>query len=58
MLVLRWYLSSLRNQNYMGRGENDGIKKPLNAFLGELFLAKFEGEEGIGETRLVGEQVR
>ncbi|KAE9375152.1 Oxysterol-binding protein [Stipitochalara longipes BDJ] len=52
LLVLRWFLSSLKNQQYGGRSENEGVKKPLNAFLGELFLAT--GKDG---TRLIAEQV-
>jgi hypothetical protein len=50
--VLRWFLTSFKNQQYGGRDENEGVKKPLNAFLGELFLA--QGEDG---TRLIAEQV-
>ena len=56
LLVLRWFLSSLRNQQYGGRSEAAGVKKPINAFLGEVFLAKWEDEAGL--TRLVSEQVR
>ncbi|KAL9620607.1 MAG: hypothetical protein Q9160_004861 [Pyrenula sp. 1 TL-2023] len=64
LLVLKWFLSSLKQQQYGGRDEKEGVKKPLNAFLGELFVARWEGGdekekgEGIGETRLVSEQVR
>jgi oxysterol-binding protein-related protein 9/10/11 len=56
LLVLKWFLSSLRNQQYAGRTEAEGVKKPINAFLGEVFLAKWEDEAGL--TRLVSEQVR
>jgi hypothetical protein len=56
LLVLKWFLGLLKNQQYAGRKEEDGVKKPLNAFLGELFVGKWEHEE-IGETRLVAEQV-
>lgn len=55
LLVLRWFLASLRNQQYAGRAEDDPVKKPLNAFLGECFLAKWEDDSGI--TILVSEQV-
>lgn len=55
LLVLRWFLTSLRNQQYGGRAEEDSVKKPLNSFLGELFLAKWEDESGV--TTLVSEQV-
>lgn len=55
LLVLRWFLSSLRNQQYAGRDPSEGVKKPLNAFLGEVFLAKWEDD--CGTTRMVSEQV-
>lgn len=55
LLVLRWFLSSLKNQQYGGRSEEEGVRKPLNAFLGELFLAKWK--DANGETTLVAEQV-
>ncbi|KAL5422064.1 hypothetical protein PMIN04_005063 [Paraphaeosphaeria minitans] len=55
LLVLKWFLGSLRNQQYAGRREEEGVKKPLNAFLGELFLGVWKDESG--ETRLVSEQV-
>jgi hypothetical protein len=55
LIVLRWYLTSLKNQQYGGRNEEDGIKKPLNAFLGEVFLASWDAEGG--KTQLVSEQV-
>ncbi|KAG9234756.1 hypothetical protein BJ875DRAFT_504501 [Amylocarpus encephaloides] len=55
LLVLRWFLASLKNQQYGGRDEKDGVKKPLNAFLGEVFLASRGSEDG--DTRLVSEQV-
>ncbi|KAF2265740.1 Oxysterol-binding protein [Lojkania enalia] len=54
--VLKWFLGSLKNQQYAGRKEFEGIKKPLNAFLGELFFGSFNDED-VGETRLVSEQV-
>ncbi|KAH7398381.1 hypothetical protein BKA66DRAFT_407522 [Pyrenochaeta sp. MPI-SDFR-AT-0127] len=56
LLVLKWFLGSLRNQQYAGRKEDEGVKKPLNAFLGELFLGSWNDEE-LGETNLVSEQV-
>ena len=56
LLVLKNFLGSLRGQKYAGRNEDDGVKKPLNAFLGELFLGSWNTEE-LGETRLVSEQV-
>lgn len=55
LLVLRWFLAALRRQQYAGRDEKDGVKKPLNAFLGELFLAEWQDQ--MGETKLISEQV-
>ncbi|KAF2735051.1 oxysterol binding protein-like protein [Polyplosphaeria fusca] len=55
MLVLRWFLSTLKQQ-YASRSEKLGSeKKPLNPFLGELFLGKWEDDAGT--TQLVSEQV-
>lgn len=54
--MLKWFLSSLKQQQYAGRDEKDGVKKPLNAFLGELFLAGWADEHG--RTELISEQVR
>jgi hypothetical protein len=56
LMVLEGFLGSLRNQQYAGRSEKEGIKKPLNAFLGELFIGTWK-EEDLGETKLVAEQV-
>ncbi|CZT22244.1 related to KES1 protein [Ramularia collo-cygni] len=55
LAVLKWFLSSLKSQQYAGRDPGEGIKKPLNAFLGEVFIGDC-GPEG-DETRLVSEQV-
>lgn len=55
MLVLKWFLSTLKHQ-YASRSEQYGNeKKPLNPFLGELFLGTWN--DGAGKTRLVSEQV-
>lgn len=55
VLVLKWFLSTLKQQ-YASRNEKLGSeKKPLNPFLGELFLGKWNDEEGV--TQLVSEQV-
>ncbi|QUC15912.1 uncharacterized protein UV8b_00153 [Ustilaginoidea virens] len=55
MLVLRWFLSTLKYQ-YASRSEKFGNeKKPLNPFLGELFLGTWTDEAG--ETTLISEQV-
>lgn len=56
LAVLKWFLSTLKQQ-YSSRNEKLGSeKKPLNPFLGELFLGKWEDEAG--ETSLISEQVR
>lgn len=55
MLVLKWFLSTLKHQ-YASRSEKFGNeKKPLNPFLGELFLGTWTDEAG--KTTLVSEQV-
>jgi hypothetical protein len=58
VLVLKWFLSTLKSQ-YSSRNEKLGSeKKPLNPFLGELFLARW-GKEGADDSlELVSEQVR
>lgn len=57
LLVLKWFLSTL-HQQYCSRSEKLGSeKKPLNPFLGELFLGRWEESADIGETRLISEQV-
>ncbi|KAF4122357.1 oxysterol-binding protein-related protein 9/10/11 [Geosmithia morbida] len=54
-LVLKWFLSTLKHQ-YASRSEQYGNeKKPLNPFLGELFLGTWT--DSVGETTLVSEQV-
>lgn len=56
LLVLKWFLTTLKQQ-YSSRNEKLGSeKKPLNPFLGELFLGRWEDEAGV--TQLVSEQVR
>ena len=56
LLVLKWFLSTLKQQ-YCSRSDALGSeKKPLNPFLGELFLGKWEDQAGT--TELVSEQVR
>ncbi|XMA07335.1 hypothetical protein WAI453_000126 [Rhynchosporium graminicola] len=61
LAVLKWFLSTLKEQ-HSSKDDNGKRKrmKPLNPFLGELFLGKWndESEEGkTGTTRLVAEQV-
>ncbi|EPS44326.1 hypothetical protein H072_1677 [Dactylellina haptotyla CBS 200.50] len=56
LAVLKWFLSTLKQQ-YSSRSEKLGSeKKPLNPFLGELFLGHWEHETA-GTTELVSEQV-
>ncbi|KAL2015285.1 hypothetical protein VTK56DRAFT_5910 [Thermocarpiscus australiensis] len=71
LLVLRWFLSALRSQLYIGvdddhhptniTGTGTGccrsVRKPLNAFLGELFLASWTDAERKATAELVAEQV-
>jgi len=55
LLVLKWFLSTLKQQ-YASRSDQYGNeKKPLNPFLGELFLGKWE--DASGTTELISEQV-
>lgn len=55
LAVLKWFLSSLQGQQYAGRNPKDGIKKPLNAILGEVFIGDCGPPED--ETKMVAEQV-
>lgn len=55
LAVLKWFISSLKGQQYAGREPSEGVKKPLNAFLGEIFLGDC-GRAG-EECHLVSEQV-
>lgn len=60
LAVIRWFVSTLKSQ-YSSRSEELGSeKKPLNPFLGEVFVGKWEdaSKEGkLGETILLSEQV-
>ena len=58
--VLKWFLSTL-HQQYCSRSEKFGSeRKPLNPFLGELFIGKWknEADSDVGDTSLISEQVR
>ncbi|EME83075.1 oxysterol bindin protein [Pseudocercospora fijiensis CIRAD86] len=55
LAVLKWFLSSLKSQQYAGRDPSDGVKKPLNAFLGEVFVGECGPEDDA--THLIAEQV-
>jgi hypothetical protein len=41
LLVLKLFLTSLRTQFYIDGDTKAGIKKPLNAFLGEIYTASY-----------------
>ncbi|SCW03376.1 LAFE_0G09054g1_1 [Lachancea fermentati] len=59
LAVTKWFISTLKSQ-YCSRNESMGSeKKPLNPFLGELFVGKWENKEhpDFGETVLLSEQV-
>ncbi|KAI1328922.1 Oxysterol-binding protein [Xylariaceae sp. FL0255] len=61
LLVAQWFLSTLRRQH--ASKEDDGTSKrmkPLNPFLGEIFLGQWvdrDSDGSIGITELVSEQV-
>jgi hypothetical protein len=63
LLVLKLYLASLQRQYYVGRTVKEGLKKPLNPYLGELFLAEFSDQDISDEkassstVRVIAEQV-
>lgn len=58
--VTKWFISTLRSQ-YCSRNESMGSeKKPLNPFLGEVFVGKWEDkskDQKLGESILLSEQV-
>ena len=54
LLVLKWYLASLRLQ----AGDTDRkAGKPIDPVLGEHFVGRWDGDEATGKTDLVTEQV-
>ena len=55
--MLKWFLTALRAQFYIGGDVDVSIKKPPNAFLGELFIASWKDETGF-ESKIITEQVR
>lgn len=55
LLVLKWFLSSLRTHFYIGGDTSLALKKPLNSFLGELFIGEYTDDGAT--TKLVTEQV-
>ncbi|GME87420.1 hypothetical protein B5S28_g2028 [[Candida] boidinii] len=60
LAVTKWFISTLRSQ-YCSRNESLGSeKKPLNPFLGELFVGKWSDDSNdkvLGDTVLLSEQV-
>lgn len=59
LAVVKYYISTLKSQ-YCSRNESMGTeKKPLNPFLGELFVGKWDNKDhpDFGETVLLSEQV-
>ncbi|CCD24941.1 OSBP family protein NDAI_0E01250 [Naumovozyma dairenensis CBS 421] len=59
LAVTKWFIFALKSQ-YTSRNESMGSeKKPLNPFLGELFVGKWKMDEKpeLGETVLLSEQV-
>lgn len=55
LLVAKNYICSLKA--LVGEGTDQEAKKPLNPFLGELFLAKFRGKTEASGTTFIAEQV-
>ncbi|KAI0204062.1 Oxysterol-binding protein [Astrocystis sublimbata] len=56
LLVLKNFLCSWKPQVYTAADADGAPKKPLNAFLGELFIGEF-GSDSPSPTRVVAEQV-
>ncbi|CCE64003.1 hypothetical protein TPHA_0G01670 [Tetrapisispora phaffii CBS 4417] len=59
LAVIKWFICTMRSQ-YASRTEKQGNeKKPLNPFLGELFVGKWSNKDdpSLGETILLTEQV-
>lgn len=60
---MKLYLASLQRQYYVGRTVKEGLKKPLNPFLGELFLCEYSDHDVTSEkapsstVKVVSEQV-
>ena len=54
LLVLKWFLNAL-NQQYAGKSDNLGGRSPLNPYLGELSLGKWDDTAGC--SQLIAEQV-
>lgn len=61
VLVLRWFIATLKGQFTRRETQTGSEKKPLNPILGELFLGSWnggkDGTKDLGEIRLWAEQV-
>ncbi|RVX68089.1 hypothetical protein B0A52_08228 [Exophiala mesophila] len=63
LCVLKHYLSCLQRQYYVGRTVKEGLKKPLNPFLGELFFCEYtqldldDEKSSAASVRVISEQV-
>ncbi|KAG0145184.1 hypothetical protein CROQUDRAFT_79070 [Cronartium quercuum f. sp. fusiforme G11] len=61
ILVLRWFIATLKGQFTRRETQTGSEKKPLNPILGELFLGNWtggnNGQKDLGEIRLWAEQV-
>lgn len=57
LLILKLYLASLQRQYYVGRTVKEGLKKPLNPYLGELFFAEFS-DQNVSDEKTTASKVR
>lgn len=63
LLVLKFYLASLQRQCYVGRTVKEGLKKPLNPYLGEMFFCEYSDHSVSDEkassstVKVIAEQV-
>ncbi|QPG73894.1 hypothetical protein FOA43_001209 [Brettanomyces nanus] len=60
LAVIKWFLATLNTQYASRIRGNHSEKKPLNPFLGEVFVAKFKDQsddKSLGDTEVILEQV-
>lgn len=60
LAVIRWFIATLKSQYTSRTDSHHSEKKPLNPFLGEVFVAKFSDpstDQKLGETNVIIEQV-
>jgi hypothetical protein len=57
LAVLRWFISTLKDQYTSRNGTMGSEKKPLNPVLGEVFYGSWPDKNGRGRTELLVEQV-